>query len=212
MADVTTRGFSGYNTRWCKIVLPSILDSMDTKSISCVTIFLGANDCSLPESDQHVPVAEFQQNLETMIRILERRGIDRRKVVLITPPTYFHSHYEVASTKDGDPMPLRSGDTQSIYAKAMIELGQNLSVSVVDAFSAFDAGGRGADLFYDGLHFSPAGSDLLCIGRHDCVPCIIFQIILFYFEADNLNSKFGWFRCKQNSCHNFCIVQWLWTK
>ncbi len=96
-----------------------------------------------------------------MIDILERRGIDRRKIVLITPPIYFHSHYLVASINDGDPTPLRCGDSQIIYANAMVELGQKLNVSVVDAHSAFAADGRGPELFYDGLHFSPAGADLL---------------------------------------------------
>ncbi|XP_037028434.1 isoamyl acetate-hydrolyzing esterase 1 homolog [Bradysia coprophila] len=161
MADVIPRGFSGYNTRWCKILLPDILNSINAKDVSCMTIFLGANDCSLPTSDQYVPVDEFQQNLETMISILECRGIVRQKIVFITPPIYFHSHFVAASAKDGDPDPLRSDDRPAIYAKAMVELAEKLNVSVVDAYSAFAADGRGEELFYDGLHFSPAGSELL---------------------------------------------------
>lgn len=161
MADVITRGFSGYNTTWCKIVLPNILDAINTKEISCVTIFLGANDCCLPTSDQYVPIDEFQRNLESMVDIFESRGIDREKIVFITPPIYFHCHFEAASIKDGEPKPLRSEERQKIYAEAMIESGQKLCVSVVDAYSAFDADGRGAKLFSDGLHFSTAGSDLL---------------------------------------------------
>lgn len=161
MADVIPRGFSGYNTRWCKILLPNILDAINTKDISCVTIFLGANDCCLPTSDQYVPVDEFQRNLEIMVGILESRGIDRRKVVFITPPIYFHSHFEATSVVEGEPKPLRSEERQKIYAQAMIELGQRLCVSVVDAYSAFVADGRGDKLLCDGLHFSPDGSELL---------------------------------------------------
>lgn len=161
MADIITRGFSGYNTRWCKILLPNILDAINTNDVSCVTIFLGANDCCLSTSDQYVPVDEFQQNLENMIDILEGRGIDRQKIVFITPPIYFHSIFEAASINDGDGIPLRSEERQKIYAEAMLELGQKLCVSVVDAYSAFAADGRGDELFCDGLHFSPAGSDLL---------------------------------------------------
>lgn len=162
MADVITRGFSGYNTRWCKLLLPDILNSISAKDISCMTIFLGANDCSLPTSEQqHVPVDEYQQNLEAMINILECRGIERQKIVFITPPIYFHSHFVAASADDGDPIPLRSDDRPGIYARAMVEMGEKLNVSVVDAYSAFAADGRGEELFYDGLHFSPAGSELL---------------------------------------------------
>ncbi|KAJ6637492.1 Isoamyl acetate-hydrolyzing esterase 1 like, partial [Pseudolycoriella hygida] len=132
MADIITRGFSGYNTRWYKMMLPKILDSINTKDISCVTIFLGANDCSLPKSDQHVPVVEYQENLEAMVEL-----------------------------RDGEPEPLRSEEQQKIYAKAMMELGQRLCLSVVDTYSAFEADGRGHTLFVDGLHFSGRGSDLL---------------------------------------------------
>lgn len=162
LADVIPRGFSGYNTRWCKLMLPDILDSVNTTSISCVTIFLGANDCTLPVSTQHVPVVEYQQNLEAMVDTFQSRGIDRQKIIFIAPPTYFHSDFEAASIIEGEPAPLRSGDLQSVYAKAMIDVGGRLNVSVVDAYSAFAADGRGERLFSDGLHFSTAGSDLLC--------------------------------------------------
>lgn len=55
--DVLNRGFSGYNTRWAKIILPrlirkgSILDSPVV-----VTIFFGANDSALKGKDgSHLP-------------------------------------------------------------------------------------------------------------------------------------------------------------
>ncbi|XP_027477416.1 isoamyl acetate-hydrolyzing esterase 1 homolog isoform X2 [Zalophus californianus] len=46
--DVLNRGFSGYNTRWAKIILPRIIrkgNSLD--SPVAVTIFFGANDSAL---------------------------------------------------------------------------------------------------------------------------------------------------------------------
>lgn len=46
--DVLNRGFSGYNTRWAKIILPSLIregNSLDTPV--AVTIFFGANDSAL---------------------------------------------------------------------------------------------------------------------------------------------------------------------
>ncbi|XP_057598768.1 isoamyl acetate-hydrolyzing esterase 1 homolog isoform X3 [Hippopotamus amphibius kiboko] len=46
--DVLNRGFSGYNTRWAKIILPRLIrkgNSLDNPV--AVTIFFGANDCAL---------------------------------------------------------------------------------------------------------------------------------------------------------------------
>jgi hypothetical protein len=46
--DVLNRGFSGYNTRWAKIILPRLIrmgSSLD--SPVAVTIFFGANDSAL---------------------------------------------------------------------------------------------------------------------------------------------------------------------
>lgn len=161
MADVIPRGFSGYNTRWCKILIPNILDTINTNDVSCVTIFLGANDCCLPTSDQHVPVNEYQKNLEYIVDLLEHRSIDRQKIVFITAPIYFQSHFAAKCLEEGKSEPLRSQERPKIYAEAMIELGKRLSVSVIDTYSAFVADGRGDELFSDGLHLSPAGSDLL---------------------------------------------------
>lgn len=161
MADVICRGFTGYNSRWVKVLLPKVLDGINANDISCVTIFLGANDCSLPASEQYVPIDEFKQNLETMVGILESRGVNRQKIIFITPPIYFHAIFEAACIAEGAPRPLRSEDLQQIYANAIIELGQKLSVSVVDAYSTFVADGRGENLLADGLHFSSTGSDLL---------------------------------------------------
>ncbi|KAL2773558.1 isoamyl acetate-hydrolyzing esterase 1-like protein isoform a precursor, partial [Daubentonia madagascariensis] len=46
--DVLNRGFSGYNTRWAKIILPRLIrkgNSLDNPV--AVTIFFGANDSAL---------------------------------------------------------------------------------------------------------------------------------------------------------------------
>lgn len=48
--DVMNRGFSGYNSRWAKIVLPRLISSQnsaDNSKIKAVTVFFGANDSSL---------------------------------------------------------------------------------------------------------------------------------------------------------------------
>lgn len=47
--DVVNRGLSGYNSRWAKILLPRLISSQNSAGtdIAAVTVFFGANDCSL---------------------------------------------------------------------------------------------------------------------------------------------------------------------
>ena len=68
-----SRGFSGYNTRWCKLILPKLISAEDASSTQLVTIFLGANDSvdSVICKKQHVPLDEYKQNLKDMVEYLQ---------------------------------------------------------------------------------------------------------------------------------------------
>nr|KAJ3419520.1 hypothetical protein HK105_006849 [Polyrhizophydium stewartii] len=47
--DVVNRGFSGYNTDWCRLLLPSVLATIRPTPrvrIRLVTVLLGANDAA----------------------------------------------------------------------------------------------------------------------------------------------------------------------
>ena len=69
---MVNRGFSGYNTRWSKLLLPQVLDNKMTTDVAAVTIFLGANDSNVKELNpvQHVPLEEYKQNLVDMVEYL----------------------------------------------------------------------------------------------------------------------------------------------
>ncbi len=71
-ADVVLRGFSGYNTRWALRVLARAMEGAAAVGAAdpvAVTVFLGANDTSLPDWKQvhlHVPLDEYQSNLRAI--------------------------------------------------------------------------------------------------------------------------------------------------
>eukprot|EP00106_Octopus_bimaculoides_P019821 XP_014787263.1 PREDICTED: isoamyl acetate-hydrolyzing esterase 1 homolog [Octopus bimaculoides] len=71
--DVINRGFSGYNSRWCKKILSSVLNKNELKDAVFVTIFLGANDCADEKINplQHVPVDEYKNNMVEMVQMLQ---------------------------------------------------------------------------------------------------------------------------------------------
>jgi len=66
-ADVVLRGLSGYNTRWVLKVLPRAMEG--AADPAAVTVFVGANDASLPDqvqAHQNVPLDEYQTNLRAI--------------------------------------------------------------------------------------------------------------------------------------------------
>ena len=67
-ADVMNRGFSGYTTRWLAAA-PSA-SSVPHARVLLTTIFLGSNDAAVKGDRHHVPLDEFQENLQA------RRGVD----------------------------------------------------------------------------------------------------------------------------------------
>ncbi|VTJ89399.1 Hypothetical predicted protein, partial [Marmota monax] len=60
--DVLNRGFSGYNTRWAKIIIPRLIrkgNKLDNPVT--VTIFFGTNDSALKDKNpkEHIPLEEY---------------------------------------------------------------------------------------------------------------------------------------------------------
>ena len=90
-ADVLNRGYSGYNVRWAKQIVDDLFPvGPAAPKPSLVTIFFGANDASSGDpphnSRQHVPVAEYAETLEQMVRHIRRSAGDDTAIVVITPP------------------------------------------------------------------------------------------------------------------------------
>jgi lysophospholipase L1-like esterase len=48
-ADVINRGFGGYTTATTLLSLPEILESTNSQQIALATVWLGANDASMPD-------------------------------------------------------------------------------------------------------------------------------------------------------------------
>ncbi|CAN7943022.1 unnamed protein product, partial [Ixodes hexagonus] len=86
--DVVARGFSGYNSRMCKHVLPRVLGPEDADTLAAFVVFLGANDSSslVEGGTSIVPLGEFVQNMEEMLSHVRACGIPDDKVVIIAPP------------------------------------------------------------------------------------------------------------------------------
>ena len=48
-ADVLNRGFGGYNTATTLLALPEVMESVKNQRVILTTVWLGANDASMPD-------------------------------------------------------------------------------------------------------------------------------------------------------------------
>lgn len=159
--DIINRGFSGYNSRWCNKMIPSILSEFDAKNIAMVTVFLGANDSNLPANkQQHVPVDEFKQNLLEIVEKVQSHGVPREKVVIISPPSSNIEAWEVDCEINGRVCMKCNTETEK-YAKACVEAAKESGCHSVDLYTQMMKEKDWESMLNDGLHLSPQGSEFL---------------------------------------------------
>ncbi|XP_001381175.2 isoamyl acetate-hydrolyzing esterase 1 homolog isoform X1 [Monodelphis domestica] len=162
--DVLNRGFSGYNTRWAKIILPRLIrKSSDAEALVAVTIFFGANDSALKDENpkQHIPLDEYAENLKNMIQYLKSVDIPESRVILITPPPLHESAWEKECIAQGYKLN-RLNMVVGEYAKACLEVGQNCGADVLDLWTLMQKDNKDFSSYLsDGLHLSPKGNEFL---------------------------------------------------
>ena len=173
-ADVKLRGYSGYNTRWCKKLLPHIFPPKVQVTPTLVTVMLGANDANLPpplkncpawRSRQHVPVDEYRNNLKDIVDAIKSCGDGTAKILLMTPPPIdqdkWGKHCIGEYNLDPAAQPDRHFDNTKRYAQVCLEVAKELGVPGVDMNSAIAAHPQWKDFFYDGLHPNDEGNDAI---------------------------------------------------
>ncbi|KAJ8387796.1 hypothetical protein AAFF_G00149450 [Aldrovandia affinis] len=193
--DVVNRGLSGYNSRWAKIALPRIIDRISADSnIAAVTVFFGANDSSLPESNpqQHVPLPEYTQNLKDMVAHLTSVGVSADKVILITPPPLHEPDWEVECRMKGSPLN-RMNAMAGEYAQACVLAAGQCGAEVLDLWTLMQKDGQDFSVYLsDGLHLSDKGSEFVCLHlwallerKVDALPIIL----PYWGDVDNDNPE-----------------------
>lgn len=151
-ADVSNRGFSGYNSRWVRQSIETLfpLSAAFNSDVILVTLFLGANDAAFP-SPQHISLEEYQSNMSYIISYLQS-VFPLAKCILITPPQV-----------NNELWPDRSIPQVSEYAKVIRELSSTLSVPLLDLWKDDEFRVEVADL-RDGLHLGLEGNRKVCEG------------------------------------------------
>jgi lysophospholipase L1-like esterase len=180
---VVNAGLSGYNTEMALAKLPLLVPPPSHGRIRLMTVLLGANDARLPNTlgvPQHVPLDEYRRNLAAAINHPQVREHDPR-IVLITPPPVDERMCEADDRAKGIDQVRRTAEVTKTYADAARDVGRELGVVVLDAWTIFMeragwksgeplVGSKEADqdpdsglpsLLRDGLHLTPEGNKLL---------------------------------------------------
>ncbi|KAI9347180.1 SGNH hydrolase-type esterase domain-containing protein [Zopfochytrium polystomum] len=197
--DVFNRGYSGFTSRWCKHILPETLQSTlpppsaaaaaaasaAPPKIALVTLFLGANDAVLADANprQHVPLAEYRENLKSMLSDIRRHAPDA-KAVLITPPPVDPSRWGPHCVAKGRPND-RSVEQTRAYRDAALEVygelvaadptGAERWLRPLDTWPLFLgpetawSADRCGQVLSDGLHLAFEGNRLLARALLDLV-------------------------------------------
>ncbi|KAI1308243.1 Isoamyl acetate-hydrolyzing esterase 1 -like protein [Halotydeus destructor] len=177
VADVIVRGFGGYNSKWCRLMLPKLFpETFSFDDVSCFVILLGTNDSSHLEcpSKLHVPIDEYKDNLKAIVQFLVDRGLSKDKVIFMNPPpTDVKKAFEgMAEMLAGLPeeaqktieamgTPVRTDERTAEYSQACLEAGEEIAVDTVNLHEVLTRDSRGSDLLVDGIHFSADGSKLV---------------------------------------------------
>ncbi|KAI1307991.1 Isoamyl acetate-hydrolyzing esterase 1 -like protein [Halotydeus destructor] len=176
VAYVVVRGFGGYNSRWCLLMLPKLFpETFSFDDVSCFVILLGTNDSSHPGGPFgiDVPIDEYTVNLKHIVHFLVDRGLAKDKIVFMTPPLFDTEKALACMSKSGEisedilkmmqdlESPAEGDQRTAEYARACLHVGQELQVDTLNLHEVFTRDSRGSDLLVDGIHFSVDGSKLV---------------------------------------------------
>lgn len=164
-AEIVVRGFSGWNSRWALAALDAALPPGGAAAaglgpVKLVTVFFGANDSVLLESNekQHVPIDEYKDNLVAIVEGVRKRYNSDVAVVLLTPPPMNPANW-----------PDRTAPNTASYAKACRDVASTMGLPCIDLHSILLALPDYNELLSDGLHLNDAGNKLVVDELITCV-------------------------------------------
>jgi isoamyl acetate esterase len=168
-ADILTRGFSGYNTRYAVAALPKVM-SGPAVCADVVLVWFGANDAvKYGRGGQHVSVEDYGLNLSKLVHdIRSMRPASPIVPVLITPPPLHDEAYEGANKVATSGSGPRTNANTSLYARECAEVARRMGCPSIDIYNGLSKhAGSQANMkkfFCDGLHLSGEGNKF--VGRY----------------------------------------------
>ncbi|GFS68254.1 isoamyl acetate-hydrolyzing esterase 1 homolog [Nephila pilipes] len=163
ICDVIPRGFSGYTSRSCRIILPHIFYPENISDVEVFVICLGTNDSSGKEDapQYHVPLQEYAENLDEMIKYLQNIGLNKNKIILMTPGPYHHEKFMKWCCQIGKTFPSKDNKITAEYVQTCLGVAKKHNLDAINTFQEIMKNEDWSKFLIDGLHFSHDGSHLI---------------------------------------------------
>lgn len=159
--DVDPRGFEGYNSKWALELMPQLFPKSYLEKVEIFIPFFGHNDAWDRRFPAHVPVDQFEANTRAMVKYLTENGLGKEKIILITPTWYCEEEFNKYIVELGFPIVSKRFEEAEKYSDAILAIGKDLDLDVVDFFAVSARQEPLADMFCDGIHYSTKGAKLL---------------------------------------------------
>ena len=163
VADVINRGFVGYNTRWYKSIIRTVIGEWPPNTVSCVVLNFGMIDAAAPDcpTRQHVPYNEFKTNLNEIIAAINSHGVPSSRIIMVGPPFFDMSQFKKHRKEMRNASQIvRKGSETVIYNKGANQVARSNGIDYIDLYNIIKEKREESPLL-DGLHLSPLGSTLL---------------------------------------------------
>ncbi|GBN71609.1 Isoamyl acetate-hydrolyzing esterase 1 [Araneus ventricosus] len=163
VADVITRGFSGYTSRSARIILPRIFYPENILDVEAFVIFFGTNDSSGKDDapQYHVPVEDYSENLEEMIKYLESIGLKKDKIILMTPGPYHGEKFLKWCEEIGRTFPSKDEKIVPEYVEACLNVAKKHNLESINLYEEMKKDEDWPRFLIDGLHFTSDGATLI---------------------------------------------------
>jgi len=132
--------------------------------VRLVTIFFGANDSSHQEYNprHHVPIPEFEENLERLLSLCEQKyGKEVAVIFLTAPPVVHEQRLAFQKQRYGDKATgilERTMGLSESYAAATNRVAEKHNRPSINLWKEMQQVEEWESFFYDGLHFTEAGN------------------------------------------------------
>ena len=96
-----------------------------------------------------------------IIELLLKSGLNKAKILLLTPPTIVCDRWADFCKTNPEIQIEKTPEQTREYADAVIDVGRQYEIKTFDVFELTSREEHREKAFYDGLHFSKYGADLL---------------------------------------------------
>lgn len=158
--DHDFRGFDGYNTRWALELVTQLFPRFYLDKVEVLTIFFGHND-SWENQPLGVSPEEFEHNYREIVRYFRDHEVGPERMILITPTWYHYVSFQEFLKKIQAPPAGKSLEHATRYHEAVLRIGKENGIQVVDMFNASKNFDPLEELFCDGVHYSRKGANML---------------------------------------------------